>query len=277
MNGSAMYAPIAPEDKDERKRVPIVEVAFEFPTKYEDDGILGDQLWKQMMPIGAGFVRVPNPRQDILYIDDTPASLFRGLRDVIVKYSRGDKSRFAGGGHEYHCLDYSKHPSNYNLVFLSLAYAKEMSVLVRQSILCAGDTTLDYANVPDGTGRATGGFSGAGSKHQCRDWNIIRDFLIENSYQVGGTVYAAQLPVSFENFSNPNSLKPIHTKATKKRPVKRATECDLDGRWSNKPLYAPARVMASSRSAHSAYTNQIGQASGVKDNALSKGSRNSTS
>lgn len=41
------------------------------------------------------------------------------LREVI-KYEKGDNSRFAGNGHEYHCLDY-----------------------IRQAILCAGDTTLD--------------------------------------------------------------------------------------------------------------------------------------
>jgi len=31
------------------------------------------------------------------------------LRDVIRKYEKkdGDRSRFAGDGHEYHCLDYS--------------------------------------------------------------------------------------------------------------------------------------------------------------------------
>ncbi|KAH8820924.1 hypothetical protein F5884DRAFT_66995 [Xylogone sp. PMI_703] len=154
--------------------IPTVEVEFEFPTLYGDDGVLGDQLWKEMMPIGAGFVRVPNPRQyDMpqskpLLGDSEDAEIYSVsmthqlhclavLRDVIVKYSRGDKSRFAGGGHEYHCLDY-----------------------IRQSILCAGDTTLDYANAPDETGRSSGGFSGAGSKHECRDWNVIRELLIEN-------------------------------------------------------------------------------------------------
>ncbi|KAK0733040.1 hypothetical protein B0T26DRAFT_745136 [Lasiosphaeria miniovina] len=27
------------------------------------------------------------------------------VRDVIIKYEKHDKSRFAGDGHEYHCLD----------------------------------------------------------------------------------------------------------------------------------------------------------------------------
>jgi len=155
--------------------IPTQEVVFEFPTDYGDDGIFGDKLWKEMMPIGAGFVRVPNPRQyDMpaskpMLDDPEDAEIYSismthqlhclaVLRHVIREYAKGNKSRFAGAGHEYHCLDY-----------------------IRQSILCAGDTTLDYAEMSDGYGLAgSGGFSGAGSKHQCRDWNAIRDFMIEN-------------------------------------------------------------------------------------------------
>jgi hypothetical protein len=29
------------------------------------------------------------------------------IRDVIRKYEKKDKSRFAGAGHEYYCLNYS--------------------------------------------------------------------------------------------------------------------------------------------------------------------------
>jgi hypothetical protein len=69
--------------------VPRKEVKFEFPTEYEDTGVLGDELWKELMPckstfslayfviehqlilniVGAGFIRVPNPRRF-----DMPAS-----------------------------------------------------------------------------------------------------------------------------------------------------------------------------------------------------------
>lgn len=77
------------------------------------------------------------------------------VRDVIKKYEKHDKSRFAGAGHEYHCIDY-----------------------IRQSIMCSGDTTLDFAELhDDGTRR---GFSGAGSTHQCRDWDSIVDWAVEN-------------------------------------------------------------------------------------------------
>lgn len=53
--------------------------------------------------------------------------------------------------------------------------------IVRQAILCAGDTTLDHADVLDASGRPTG-FTGANSAHQCRDWDAIKAFLIENRY-----------------------------------------------------------------------------------------------
>lgn len=77
------------------------------------------------------------------------------IRDVIKKYETHSKSRFAGAGHEYHCIDY-----------------------LRQSIMCAGDTTLDYAEAHEDGTRA--GFSGANSTHQCRDWNSIVDWAVEN-------------------------------------------------------------------------------------------------
>lgn len=97
------------------------------------------------------------------------------LRDVIKKYEKKDKSRFAGDGHEYHCIDYSE---------FHLMHVENMliPVKVRQSILCAGDTTLDFAEIvrePDGTERRLG-FSGANSTHVCRSWDAIKNFAIEN-------------------------------------------------------------------------------------------------
>ncbi|KAK4448437.1 hypothetical protein QBC34DRAFT_407430 [Podospora aff. communis PSN243] len=146
---------------------------FQFPTRYEDTGPVGDGLWDSMMPVGAGFIRVPHPRQFGLPPSQPIANhteeaelyslsvthqlhCLAVLRDVIIKYERRDRSRFAGDGHEYHCLDY-----------------------IRQAILCSGDTTLDYANdrVFGQDGKVTRyGFTGSNSTHQCRDWDFIRDF-----------------------------------------------------------------------------------------------------
>jgi len=124
--------------------------------------------------VGSGFLRVPHPRKYALprskkiENDTEEAEIYSVsmthqlhclgvLRNVITKYSKGDKSRFAGAGHEYHCLDY-----------------------IRQAILCAGDTTLDHAEIEynsDGT-ELKYGFTGANATHRCRDWDSIQEVLI---------------------------------------------------------------------------------------------------
>jgi hypothetical protein len=91
--------------------------------------------------VGSGFVRVPYPRrfdmpQSKIIEDDLEEGEIYSLsithqlhclvtystsqhvpstnnsqgvlRDVIKKYEKKDKSRYAGDGHEYHCIDYSE-------------------------------------------------------------------------------------------------------------------------------------------------------------------------
>jgi len=156
--------------------IPLEEVTFEFPTAYENTGMDGDLLWRDLLPLGSGFVRVPYPRRFDMpqskSIEDDPEEgeiyslsithqlhCLGVLRDVIKKYEKKDKSRFAGSGHEYHCIDY-----------------------IRQSIICAGDTTLDFAEIvraADGTERRLG-FTGSNSTHICRSWDAIKAFAVEN-------------------------------------------------------------------------------------------------
>jgi hypothetical protein len=88
--------------------------------------------------VGSGFVRVPWPRRfdmppskavpkdpeeaEVYSLSVTHQLHCLGvLRDVIRKYEKrdGDRSRFAGDGHEYHCLDYSTFPTTTPLPFLS--------------------------------------------------------------------------------------------------------------------------------------------------------------
>jgi len=54
--------------------------------------------------------------------------------------------------------------------------------IVRQGVMCAGDTTLDHAEIiidENGSDHKSG-FTGANATHQCRDWDAIRTFLIEH-------------------------------------------------------------------------------------------------
>ncbi|KAG9239633.1 hypothetical protein BJ875DRAFT_85516 [Amylocarpus encephaloides] len=158
--------------------IPKKNIKFRFPSGYEAIDENGDQIWDDLMPLGSGFVRVPHPRKYAMprstriEKDAEDAELYSVsmthqlhclavLRHVIVKYEKHDKSRFAGEGHEYHCLDY-----------------------IRQSILCAGDTTLDHADIEynaDGSEREYG-FTGANATHRCRDWDAIRRVLIDKRF-----------------------------------------------------------------------------------------------
>ena len=52
-------------------------------------------------------------------------------------------------------------------------------LLVRQSVLCAGDTTLEAGKASyngDGTVKEAV-FEGAGMVHQCRSWPVIREAM----------------------------------------------------------------------------------------------------
>ena len=52
-------------------------------------------------------------------------------------------------------------------------------LLVRQSVLCAGDTTLEAGEASynaDGTVKEAV-FEGAGMVHQCRSWPVIKEAM----------------------------------------------------------------------------------------------------
>lgn len=54
--------------------------------------------------------------------------------------------------------------------------------IVRQAVLCSGDTTLDHADVvidANGSDKKSG-FTGTNATHQCRDWESIKTFLVDN-------------------------------------------------------------------------------------------------
>jgi hypothetical protein len=54
-------------------------------------------------------------------------------------------------------------------------------VVVRQGILCAGDTSLEFVKVQyDEFGKVKmSSVDGAGSTHVCRDWSVVRAVLEE--------------------------------------------------------------------------------------------------
>ncbi|KAF2094586.1 hypothetical protein NA57DRAFT_80387 [Rhizodiscina lignyota] len=130
--------------------VPIIYTEFVKAEEYWDTSELGDKAWDDMLPLGAGYVRVPYPRQhnlpkSVLWdrsneseINDPErseiyqASLIHQLhclatlRRVIIDHDKGTTSKYSTPKHVFHCLD-----------------------IIRQGILCAGDTTLTFGHEND--------------------------------------------------------------------------------------------------------------------------------
>ncbi|KEQ90518.1 hypothetical protein AUEXF2481DRAFT_9415 [Aureobasidium subglaciale EXF-2481] len=145
-----------------------VSTVFVADSEYTRNDTYGDQLWDGLVPIGAGYVRVPNPRQYRLpasqvvkdngtgYAEMYQASVIHQLhcmgvlRNYTRAYEAGIPPPFGGHFHVKHCIEY-----------------------VRQAILCTADTTLEQAN-------AGGGFTAQGAVPQCRDWNLVKGFLETN-------------------------------------------------------------------------------------------------
>jgi Mycotoxin biosynthesis protein UstYa len=163
--------------------------------------------------VGGGYIRVRNPRQYNMpssqpVEDDEEESTeqygisvahqlhcLAMLRNVMLAYERHEVSPHARSGHVYHCFDYSEYT-------ISCALAFSSREAVRQAILCHGDTTLEWARYGPGPkhdqhsqiSHADGGdsmakpdgsayhwyVSGDDSIHQCRDWGVIKDFLVAN-------------------------------------------------------------------------------------------------
>ncbi|KAH8807288.1 hypothetical protein F5884DRAFT_880186 [Xylogone sp. PMI_703] len=153
-------------------------------TKFADEGDylrfdeVGDKAWDAMIPNGAGYVRVPYPRQyglnpSVPYgiNDSEEAEIFQAsvvhqlhclgaLRYVLQAYKKGEilNNKYDSIPHMTHCLN--------NL---------------RQGILCASDPTLTFAQpklLEDGT--YEGKYQGIGAVHQCRNWEATREFLVEH-------------------------------------------------------------------------------------------------
>ncbi|KAM3077069.1 hypothetical protein ACMFMG_003461 [Clarireedia jacksonii] len=157
--------------------IPITTRVFVDDEAWKDTGTAGDYLWlHEVVTPGGGYVAVPYPRR----YDLAPSAPFVGskdeaevyataavhqlhclaaLRDRIISYQDNRPARYPGD-HSFHCLNY-----------------------LRQAVLCAGDTTLEYGHKfwSNEKNETEWDFTGTGSVHQCRDWNTIEQFMLEHS------------------------------------------------------------------------------------------------
>jgi len=139
-------------------------------------GSRSDRAWDGILPLGAGYIRIPSPRRfdmpSSLPIEDDPENAevyavsvahqlhcLAMLRNAFIHYQSGSAEAFTMQKHVPHCLDY-----------------------LRQALLCAGDTTIEPGEVlcVDGNDDCSPTFTGEASQHYCRDWGVIHDHMEAN-------------------------------------------------------------------------------------------------
>ncbi|KAJ7189033.1 hypothetical protein C8R46DRAFT_1157776 [Mycena filopes] len=120
--------------------LPLVALTLEDTERYSLSDFNSYTDWRttDLFPRGNGFVRL-GPEGIAMFHQ---MHCLQKIRDVIVLGSPDHHTR--------HCLN-----------------------LLRQTVLCASDTTLDPLN-------SEGGTDGVGVVHVCRDWQKVYDFVEEN-------------------------------------------------------------------------------------------------
>ncbi|KAJ7851630.1 hypothetical protein B0H14DRAFT_3866257 [Mycena olivaceomarginata] len=127
--------------------IPSVALTIEDSDRYglSDFNAYADWRTTDLFPTSNGFVKLgPEGRSFGIAMYHQMHCLQR-IRNAIVQ---GDPSH-----HTRHCLN-----------------------LLRQTVLCASDTTLDPMNFAKGT-------DGLGVVHVCRDWQKVYDFVEQNQLQ----------------------------------------------------------------------------------------------
>ncbi|KAJ6206034.1 hypothetical protein PSV09DRAFT_2007766 [Bipolaris maydis] len=139
---------------------------------------VGDAAWNDMIPNGAGYVRVDNPRQ---YDMESSVPYGKGTEDAEVYQ--------ASVVHQLHCLGtlrlvlaaYARHERLENY-YDSDAHMRHCLNILRQGIICASDTTLAFSKPTGKTkdGLFTAKFNNIGTVHTCRSWDAVQEFLVEH-------------------------------------------------------------------------------------------------
>ncbi|KAJ7274204.1 hypothetical protein C8J57DRAFT_1062934, partial [Mycena rebaudengoi] len=125
--------------------VPPVALTIEDSDRYglSDFGAYADWRTTDLFPQSNGFVKL-GPQGDTR-VGVAMFHQMHCLQRIRTAIVQGDP-----GHHTRHCLN-----------------------LLRQTVLCASDTTLDPMNSAKGT-------DGLGIVHVCRDWQKVYDFVEEN-------------------------------------------------------------------------------------------------
>ena len=154
--------------------VPTKAIIFEPDAKFSGSSHEADIAWTSLMPPNEGFVLVQDPEKY-----DLP----QGKNSTSGKGSLYDVSAF----HQLHCLTkIREHVSLLNfaldghvdeasrekLLKPQMRHMDHCFDYLRQGIMCAGDTTLEWPK--EGS---KGVVDGWGVTHQCRNWDDIVKFV----------------------------------------------------------------------------------------------------
>ncbi|GAO17430.1 hypothetical protein UVI_02052290 [Ustilaginoidea virens] len=125
-----------------------------------------EYAWNKLMPVGRGFVIVKNET----VLPEQP-----GLNQSI-----SEQKAMVAVFHQLHCLYmaregfYSAVEGNVNKV--SSAHLTHCFDYLRQTIMCFGDTTLEWLPAPPNDIGSTGW----GFEHTCRDYGAIAEWAEQN-------------------------------------------------------------------------------------------------
>ncbi|MCJ1457656.1 hypothetical protein MMC28_008025 [Mycoblastus sanguinarius] len=127
-----------------------------------------NEAWYNLMPNGLGFVKVNNDTA----IPDTP-----GLNQSLPI-----QRATTGAVHQIHCLIVIR-AAYYgamagNIDAIDPAHLPHCFDYLRQSIMCASDTTMEWVPAPPNDKGSTGW----GYQHSCRDYMAIRQWAIDNKW-----------------------------------------------------------------------------------------------
>ncbi|CAI7594164.1 unnamed protein product [Penicillium viridicatum] len=140
---------------------------FEFQTLFgEPLNNKSETAWNELMPTGRGFVIIHNDTA----LPDQP-----GLDQSVV-----EQKAMVAVFHQLHCL-YMTREGYYsalegNVDQVSAAHLMHCFDYLRQTIMCFGDTTLEWLPPPPNDTGSTGW----GFEHTCRDYNAISKWVEDN-------------------------------------------------------------------------------------------------
>ncbi|KAK2042700.1 hypothetical protein LZ31DRAFT_623228 [Colletotrichum somersetense] len=161
-------------------RLSTVRKTFELDLKYAmPPSPAVDEAWASLLPKEGGFFKHPElaPRTSCMAVfhqlhclDMIRQTLYEARPDYAAHPSRNDTKdaggSHAGGGGGREAKHEHDHNHAQNMYHIGHCFD-----LVRQSILCRPDLTVEVGDP------AIGGVTGFGTEHQCVDWQQLMDWM----------------------------------------------------------------------------------------------------